>query len=429
MDHGASIELWLVLAAVILAAKAGGELAVRLHQPPVLGELLAGVLLGNLAYVGAPIFRHVGESEAVAFLAELGVVLLLFEVGLESTVAQMRRIGAPATRVAIIGVVVPMGLGFGVSTLLLPDAPTVLHLFIGATLCATSVGITARVLRDANAMQRPESHVVLGAAVLDDVLGLIVLAVVSAVAARGEVPPPLELGWLIGVAAAFLIGALLLGRYVMPSVFRVAARLSTEGVLTALAIGCCFLFAGASALAGLAPIVGAFAAGLVLDEIHVRPFGHESKHDLHELVRPVVAVLAPVFFVVTGTKVDLGAIGWGTAGIALALSVVAVAGKLVAGFGAPKLDWLTIGIGMVPRGEVGLIFASAGAAILVEGRPLIDGAVYAGVVLMVAATTLVAPPWLAWRLRAGRRNRSNDGRAQDGTSNGDRPEEAERPVE
>jgi Kef-type K+ transport system membrane component KefB len=196
-----------------------------------------------------------------------------------------------------------------------------------------------------------------------------------------------------------LIGALVLGRYVMPTLFRGAAHLETDGVLAALAIGLCFLFAGASAAAGLAPIVGAFAAGLVLDEVHVRPFGHASKHDLADLVRPIVAALAPVFFVVTGMKVDLGMLSLETLALTVVLAIAAAAGKLVAGLGAPKLDWLTIGIGMLPRGEVGLIFAATGAAITVEGQPLIDDEVYAAIVVLVAVTTLVAPPWLAVRLR------------------------------
>jgi Kef-type K+ transport system membrane component KefB len=386
---------------MILAAKLGGEIAVRLNQPAVLGELCAGIVLGNLSMVGIHVFDGAGNLVPVEFLAELGVVLLLFEVGLESTLTEMRAVAPTSGLVAIIGVIAPMGLGYGASAWLLPEAPFSLHLFIGATLCATSVGITARVLKDLDAMARPETRVILGAAVIDDVLGLIVLAVVASIAEFGSVPGPLDLSKIIGLAAGFLVGALLLGAFVMPGVFRVASKLKTPDVLAAVAIGLCLLLAGISGAAGLAPIVGAFAAGLILDEVHVRPFGRKSAHDLTEIIGPIVAVMAPIFFVRTGMMVQLGGIGSESLILALALTVIAVIGKLVSGFGVRgnTVDKLTVGIGMVPRGEVGLIFANVGAGIKFEGKPLIAAGVYAAIVLMVMASTVVTPPWLAQRLR------------------------------
>jgi Kef-type K+ transport system membrane component KefB len=399
--HGLGYEVWLILAGMLLAAKMGGEIAVRLNQPSVLGELCAGIILGNLYVVGIPTFDGAAELVPVEFLAELGVVLLLFEVGLESTLTEMRAVAPTSGLVAIIGVVVPMLLGYGASLWLLPDAPFSLHLFIGATLCATSVGITARVLKDVNAMGRPETRVILGAAVIDDVLGLIVLAVVASIAQFGAVPGPMDLAVIIGLAGGFLVGALLLGAYVMPGVFRLASKLRTPDVLAAVAIGLCLLLAGISGAAGLAPIVGAFAAGLILDEVHVRPFGHTSAHDLSEIIGPIVAVMAPIFFVRTGMMVQLGGIGTEPLILALALTVVAIVGKLVSGLGVrgKTIDKLTVGIGMVPRGEVGLIFANVGAGIQFEGEPLIEVGVYAAIVLMVMATTVVTPPWLAQRIR------------------------------
>jgi Kef-type K+ transport system membrane component KefB len=399
--HGLSYEVWLILAGMLLAAKTGGEIAVRLNQPSVLGELCAGIVLGNLYLVGIPTFEGAAQLVPVEFLAELGVVLLLFEVGLESTLTEMKAVAPTSGLVAIIGVVVPMLLGYGASLWLLPDAPFSLHLFIGATLCATSVGITARVLKDLNAMGRPETRVILGAAVIDDVLGLIVLAVVASIAEFGAVPGPMDLGLIIGLAGGFLLGALLLGAYVMPGVFRLASKLRTPDVLAAVAIGLCLLLAGISGAAGLAPIVGAFAAGLILDEVHVRPFGHKSAHDLTEIIGPIVAIMAPIFFVRTGMMVQLGGIGTGPLLLALALTVVAIVGKLVSGLGVRgnAIDKLTVGIGMVPRGEVGLIFANVGAGIQFEGEPLIEAGVYAAIVLMVMATTVVTPPWLAHRIR------------------------------
>lgn len=401
-EHALDPSLWLILAAMLLVAKLGGEVAARLGQPPVLGELCAGIVLGNLGLLGVHAFDHVADSVPVYFMAELGVVLLLFEVGLESTISEMRRVAPTSGLVAIIGVVAPMALGYGASAWLLPESPVSLHLFVGATLCATSVGITARVLKDLNAMRRPETRVILGAAVIDDILGLIVLAVVASIAEVGHMPGPVQLAKIMGLAAGFLVGALLLGAYVMPQVFQTASKLNTPGVLGALAIAACLLLAGAAGAAGLAPIVGAFAAGLILDEVHVRPFGKASAHELSELIGPIVAVTAPIFFVRTGMMVQLKGMGTEPLMLALALTVVAVIGKLVSGLGVREkgTDRLTVGIGMVPRGEVGLIFANVGAAIKHAGEPLISAGVYAGIVLMVMATTVVTPPWLAQRIRS-----------------------------
>ncbi len=408
--HGLDATIWLILAGMILAAKIGGEVAVRLNQPSVLGELCVGILLGNLGILGVHVFDGAAELVPIEFLAELGVILLLFEVGLESTLTEMRAVAPTSGMVAIIGVVAPMALGYAVSLWLLPDAPFSLHLFIGATLCATSVGITARVLKDLNAMAQPETRVILGAAVIDDVLGLIVLAVVASIAEFGSMPGKLDLTRIIGLAAGFLVGALVLGAYVVPGVFRAASRLRTQDVLAAVAIGLCLLLAGVSGEAGLAPIVGAFAAGLILDEVHVRPFGKTSAHDLTEIIGPIVAVVAPIFFVRTGMMVQLSGIGGEPLFLALALTVVAIVGKLVAGLGVrgKTADRVTVGIGMVPRGEVGLIFANVGAGIRFEGKPLIAAGVYAAIVLMVMASTVVTPPWLAQRLREVMRKRLDD---------------------
>jgi Kef-type K+ transport system membrane component KefB len=398
--HGPSPALWLTLAVILLIAKLGAETALRLKQPPVLGELMAGIFLGNLGLVGIDVFAHIPEDTTIEFLAEFGVVLLLFQVGLESTLTEMKKVAPQSGLVAIIGVVVPMGLGYGSSALLIPGGSPSLHLFVGATLCATSVGITARVLKDLDAMDRVETRVILGAAVIDDVLGLIVLAIVSAIAASGEMPDAMGVAIIFAKSFGFLIGALILGAYVMPGFFRASAMLKTPGVLGAISIGLCLLLAGLSAAAGLAAIVGAFAAGLILDEVHVQPFGKKSKHDLSEIVEPIVAVVAPVFFVRTGMMVQLAGTTVDALLLAGALSVVAIVGKLVAGLGVrgDAGDKYAVGIGMVPRGEVGLIFANVGMGIVVDGHPLIDQGTYMAIVLMVMVTTVVTPPWLAARL-------------------------------
>ncbi len=399
--HGPGWDLWLGLAGILLAAKVGAEISVRLGQPPVLGELFAGIVLGNLSLVGFGFFGHLAETPTIGFLAELGVVLLLFQVGLESTLSEMRRVAPTSGLVAVIGVIIPMGLGYLVSWWFMPAESHSVHLFIGATLCATSVGITARVLKDLEAMGRIETRVILGAAVIDDVLGLVVLAVVSAIAAHGTMPGAMELGGIFLLAFGFLVGSFLLGAYVMPGFFRASSKLKTPGVLGAVSIGLCLLLAGLAARAGLAAIVGAFAAGLILDEVHVQPFGKKSKHDLSEIVEPVVAVIAPVFFVRTGMMVQLAGTTLEALLFAGALSVVAVVGKLFAGLGVRRGggDRYAIGVGMVPRGEVGLIFANVGMAIVVGDQRLISANVYMAVVLMVMITTIVTPPWLALRLR------------------------------
>ncbi len=399
--HGIDHTVWLALAGILIVAKLGAEAAARLNQPGVLGELVAGILLGNLHLLGIDIFHEVPHMTSVEFLAELGVVLLLFEVGLESTLTEMKEVAPQSGLVAVIGVIAPIGLGYAASYLLLPDQPQTLHLFVGATLCATSVGITARVLQQLGAMQRIETRVILGAAVIDDVLGLIVLAVVSAIAEKGA-PTPNEVLMIILLAVVFLVGSVILGMFIMPGFFRASSKLKSPGVLAAVSIGLCLALAGLASLAGLAAIVGAFAAGLILDELHVQPFGKHSAHDLSDIVAPIVGLMAPIFFVRTGMMVDLGQVTFSALALAGALSVVAIIGKLVAGWGVVGKrggNRMLIGIGMIPRGEVGLIFANVGAGIMVAGHPLIEPGVFSAIVVMVMATTIVAPPWLAFQIR------------------------------
>lgn len=398
--HGASSSVWLALGMIVLLAKLAGEIAIRMKQPAVFGELLAGVLLGNLDVVGIPFFAKVATSAEMTFAAELGVVLLLFEVGIESSVGEMKAVAKDAGAVAVVGVVLPALLGMGASRLLLPTSPFLLHLFVGATLSATSVGVSARVLRDLGATDKREARVILGAAVLDDVLGLIVLAIVTSIAASGGLPRVSEIVRLSATAIGFLVGALIAGLFVTRRLFRFAARLQSPHVLGALAIALCFLFASLSVQAGLAAIVGAFAAGLVLDDVSVKPFGEESMKGLETFVGPIVALFAPIFFAKTGMGVRLSGLDGTTIALAFAVTVVAVIGKLACGSVVRGgVDRLTVGLGMVPRGEVGLIFADAGAKIMVGGTALIGNQTYSALVLMVIFTTMVTPPLLSWRIK------------------------------
>lgn len=414
MEHGIGASTWAALALVILSAKAGGELATRLRQPAVLGELLAGVLLGNLPF---PALAAAAEGPGIAFAAELGVMLLLFQVGLGSSLGDMAKVAPRAGAVAVLGVIFPSVLGVGVSRLLLPEASLAEHLFIGSTLCATSVGITASVLKDLDVLATEEAKVILGAAVIDDVLGLVVLAVVSAVATTGTASAG-DIARIGGTAVAFVASAIAIGLWVTRGVYRVAAVLRGEHVLGAISIAFCVLLASASATAGLAPIVGAYAAGLLLDEVSVRPFGEGGLKRVEDFVSPIAAVFAPVFFVRTGMDVKVAGLDASVLALAGLLALVAVLGKIGSGLGVRSGDRLTVGLGMVPRGEVGLIFAAAGARLEVDGKPLFSRGIYAALVTAVFVTTVIAPPLLARRIRM--RNRRGGGRVHSSASETER---------
>lgn len=396
----------LALAVILPAARLGAHVAVRLGQAAVLGELVAGLLLGNLGLAGLHLFEPLASDPAIDLLARLGVILLLFQVGLESTVRQMLSVGWSALLVATLGVVTPMALGFLVGEWLLPGSGLVTHAFLGATLSATSVGITARVLQDLGAGQTREARTILGAAVIDDVLGLLLLGVVTGMAVAAAAGTGIAAGAIArstGQSLAFLIGALALGIWLAPRYFRLASRLHGGGVLLAGGLSLCFLLSWAADAVGLAAIVGAFAAGLVLEELHYRDFTDRGEHGLQELVAPIVGFLSPIFFVVMGLRTDLRAFAQpGALGLALALTVAAIVGKQACALGVlgGATDRLTVGLGMIPRGEVGLIFASIGQQLVVGGSPVVSRETFAALVMMVIVTTLVTPPLLAWRIRA-----------------------------
>jgi Kef-type K+ transport system membrane component KefB len=399
----------LALAAILAAAKLGGDLAVRIGQPAVLGELVVGVVLGNLDLAGMTWFRSLTVDPTIGILAQLGVLILLFEVGLESTVRDMLKVGVASTLVAVLGVITPFAFGWGVGALLLPGHSTYAHAFLGATLTATSVGITARVLKDLGKAQVPEARVILGAAVIDDVLGLVILAVVAGVIGAAETGAALsvgETGVVVAKAALFLFGALAIGVALSPRLFAGAARLRGRGVLLATALVICFVLAYLASAIGLAAIVGAYAAGLILEDVHWREFTRRGEQRLEGLVQPIAEFLVPVFFVLMGMRVDLRAFGRpDVLGLALLLTAAAILGKQACSLGTLglKLDHLSIGIGMIPRGEVGLIFASIGMTLTLHGERIVDVGVYSAVVIMVIVTTMVTPPALAWSLARGAR--------------------------
>ncbi len=416
--------LWM---AVLLLAARFASLVERIKQVSVLGELVIGVILGNLVLLGIPLFEPVKHDEIIAFLAELGVVILLFQIGLESNMQRMMAIGVRAFLVATVGVVVPFVLGtWVVGPILLPGLTPNAYLFLGATLTATSVGITARVFRDLGKLHTPEAQIVLGAAVIDDVMGLIILAVVSAIATVGSVST-LQIGWITGKALLFLVGAIMIGQFIAPQLGKAFSKIHTGvGMKFTLAISFGLLLAAAAQGIGLAPIVGAFAAGLVLDPVHFRYFkdpqivsdmretihnvepllkqrltealeSHAQRH-IEEIIEPIGLFLVPLFFVLTGMRVRLETLFQpDILLVALGVTAVAFIGKVVSGLVAGNVRKSLVGWGMVPRGEVGLIFASMGRSLNV-----ISDQVFSIIVIVVILTTLLTPPILTFLLRRER---------------------------
>lgn len=397
-------QVLLLLAAVMVGAKLAGEMAERLRLPPVVGELLLGVLLGNLRLFGGPDTTALAGDSSLMLLAELGALLLLFQVGLESTPREMMAVGGRALVVAVVGVVTPMALAFVLGEMVYPRESWLVHLFLGALLTATSVGITARVLQDAGVVRERFARIILGAAVIDDVLGLLVLAVVAGLiqgAASGTHLGAAGLVLIMAKAVVFLAGALVVGSFLTPRLFRSALALRSSGVVQSLSLGLCFLLAWLAQRAGLAPIVGAYAAGLVLEEVHFEGQRERGERPLHETLAPLTAFLVPVFFARMGLLVDLRAFAsLGVMEQALALTLVAMAGKLVCGLVVPRGSArLSVGLGMMPRGEVGLIFAGMGTRLLVDRAPVIGPGTYAAAIFMVLMTTLLTPPLLLWSIR------------------------------
>ena len=421
-SHGA-VQTLLWIAVILFAAKAG-SLVEKFGQPSVLGELVAGIILGNVVLFGIHILEPIKTDTFIPFLAELGVVILLFQVGLESNIKQMQKVGLQAFLVAVVGVVVPFVLGtWIIGPWILPGMDSNAYLFLGAALTATSVGITARVFRDLGKIRIPEAQIVLGAAVIDDVIGLVIFAVVSAIATLGAVSMG-AISWIIAKAILFLVGAIVLGQFTAPGIGKMFSKINTGiGMKFTLAMVFALTFSYIAGTIGLAPIIGAFAAGLILDPVHFQYFSkpkaaldmessahsatgeekdkliHAAKHhaDKHveELIEPLALFFVPIFFVVTGMSVDLRTLAQPQILlVALIITFVAFVGKFVAGFAARKVNRTLVGVGMVPRGEVGLIFATAG-----QQLGVITNEVFSIIVIMVILTTLLTPPILGAMLK------------------------------
>lgn len=394
---GDTVRFFATLALMIAAGRFTAEVFDRIGQPPVLGELLVGILLGASLLDVIPTAPGDPVATAIGFLADIGVVILLFEIGLETDLRAMRKVGGSAAAVALAGVALPFGLGlaFWMSPLNpyvhTVASPAITGVFVGAALTATSVGITARVLTDLKVMGTVEAQLILGAAVIDDIIGLVLLGIVSGLAA-GATLTTLDVARRLGAAVGFLVAAVVIGLALAPRLFAWVDRMRARGMTVVVGFGFILGLAALADVAGSALIIGAFAAGIIVA-------GTKQVKEIDRGARPIADLFTPVFFLLIGARVDLRVLDpadpatRGTLVIGGVLVAIAVVGKLLAGW-APfwlRCNRWAVGFGMVPRGEVGLIFANIGLAVGVLSQSL-----FTAVLLMVMVTTFVAPLFLKW---------------------------------
>jgi Kef-type K+ transport system membrane component KefB len=423
---------------ITMGAALGGLLMRWVKQPAVLGELLVGVLAGNLGYsLRNPTLTVLREGDTLArisslalgsnynlgeatqhilppgphtdvlvqllsgpqgqtylsvytfidVISRLAILVLLFLVGLEVSLVEMQRVGKYATYVALLGIVFPMVLGMAVMKLLHPDNALAADLFIGGILTATSVGITARVLRDIGRENTEEARIILGAAVIDDVLCLIVLAVVSSLAVTGKISVS-AIALITGKATLFLVVSLGIGIWIIPRLVRRIAGYHVQNWKLLFGVSFALLLSWFANASDLATIVGAFAAGMILNSFFDKEVEGVS---LHEMLTPIESLVVPLFFVWMGIQVKLETMANKDVIVAgLALTIVAIVGKLAAGWGCPRtMNRLAVGFGMMPRGEVGLIFAGIG-----KGIGVVNEGLFSAIVLLVMLTTILAPIFL-----------------------------------
>lgn len=418
-EEGSLILAGVLLSLVIIyfASQLGGEICSRINLPPVLGQLVGGVLIGisafrllvfpeggslatdslivsllentaGLSVESAPsVFA--AQSEVISLLSELGVIILLFEIGLESDLKELIRVGPIAAVVAVVGVVAPFVAGTA-GLVYIFNTPVIPAVFAGAALTATSIGITAKVLAEIGQLSSEEGQIIIGAAVLDDILGIVILAVVASLVKTGEIQIS-NIVYLVISAAVFLIGSILLGRWISPLLIGLVNEMKTRGELLLTSLVFAFSLSYIATAIHLEGILGAFAAGLILAET-------EKRKELEEQVIPLADFFVPIFFVCVGARTDLSvlnpAVPSNREGLIIAafLILVAILGKVITGFtvfGNPELNKLAIGVGMIPRGEVGLVFAGVGSA-----SGALSEATDAAIIVMVISTTFIAPPLL-----------------------------------
>jgi Kef-type K+ transport system membrane component KefB len=407
----------LSLVVIYVASKLGAELSNRLGFPPVLGELVGGVIVGISVFhlivfpegdsdgthslimqflqltngLSAESINPTFEatSEVISVLSELGVIVLLFEIGLESNLSELLKVGPQALVVATVGVALPFMAGT-MGAIALFQVPVIPAIFVGAALTATSIGITSKVLSELGQLSSKEGQIILGAAIADDILGIVILAVVASLAKKGEVEIS-SIVYLVVSAVVFTLAAILFAKYFNAAFLAIANLFLTRGGLIMAAVVFALMMAYIGSAIHLEAILGAFAAGLVLEET-------DQREHLEELIKPIADVTVPIFFVTVGAKTNLAVLNPFVEAnreglvIAIFLITVAILGKVATGlavFGKEKMNRLAIGVGMIPRGEVGLVFAGVGAA-----SGILSDALNAAIVMMVIITTFIAPPLL-----------------------------------
>lgn len=393
MHNEVAIHVLLMqIAAILLAARICGEIALRLKSPPIIGELCAGIILGP------SLFGWITPNEVLSFLAEIGIILLLFEVGLETDLDRLVKAGTKSVVVALGGFVLPFMLGASCSYWLFDLSPMV-SLFIGGTLTATSIGITIRVLSDLGRHRKFEGQIVLGAAVIDDLLGVFLLAVLYEFSVSGSVTMA-NTGQIMLYVGSFFVLAPVAARLLSPLFKRYHDYSNLPGMIPIVLVSVVLIFAALAHAVGAPHLLGGFVAGIALSRRFFLPFGATLRVNpgftrrIHDQMRPIIQLFTPIFFVVVGLSLDLGAIEWSSAFIwvfSIVMVVIAIVGKLLGSWliKVPIPMRIAIGMAMVPRGEVGLVFAELG-----RSTGVFDAAVYAGIVLVIAYTTLASPFWI-----------------------------------
>ena len=384
--------LLLQIAGILVAARAFAELASHYNVPRVIGELIAGVVLGP------SVLGWIEPNEIIGLLAEIGIILLLFEVGLETDFGRLVAAGSNAMRLALAGFFVPLGLAYGICHYTF-GLDTLVSLFVAGTMTATSIGVTVRILEDLGRQASAEGQIVLGAAVVDDVLGVILLAVLYDFATTGAVDP-WNAGKVIAFVAVFFALAPVLAKLLSLAIYRFDTLSRAPGVIPTALVALVLSFAAAAHAVGAPELLGGFAAGIALSRRFFLPLGLTLRVDpkfgrqIQDQMRPIIQLFTPIFFVMVGLSLDLSSIDWLSPFFwifSLTLLVVAIVGKLAGGLIVKQHGHarIAIGLAMVPRGEVGLIFAELGR---VSG--IFDNATYAAIVIVIAYTTLLSPFWI-----------------------------------
>jgi Kef-type K+ transport system membrane component KefB len=373
------------------------ELMLKLKQPVVLGEVLFGVLIGNW------LLPEVRENTYIKLLSEIGILVLMFEAGLESSVGKMLKVGTRAFLVALGGAAASITLGYFLTRYLFAQSHPYSQLFLGITIAATSVGISARVLKELRQGGTPTNNMIVGAAVIDDILGLIALALINGLilnSSSGESVSLATIGFIALKAIGFLVISLFIGVKLSLWLFPLATKLQSEKILLTIGFSFCLLLSWLSTLAGLAAMIGAYAAGLIVEDVHYKDLSDREEHTLEEVMRPLSEFFVPIFFVMVGTAVNIEVLfNLHTLQLASLLTLTAILGKafcIIGTWGDKTVNKLAVVIGMVPRGEVVIIIASAGKTLSINGQPVITESLYSAIIVVVIITTLLTPPALKW---------------------------------